>query len=135
MNILLLTVGVSSRLFHSIYSAISKSLLKHRIREPFLFFLYISILQTVITPLLWLFVKPAIPPTSGWTPLLMAGITGVISFLFLYSALTKCGYPQYPGIYQGNFYCTHKRAFISARKHSTRKADPENIYCDLWHQA
>jgi drug/metabolite transporter (DMT)-like permease len=89
MNILLLTVGVFSGLSHSIYSAISKSLLKHRIREPFLFFLYISILQAVITPLFWLFVKPAIPPISGWMPLLLAGITGVIAFLFLYSALSS----------------------------------------------
>ena len=88
MNILLLLVGVSSGLLHSIYSAISKSLLKHRIREPFLFFLYISILQAVITPLLWLFVKPAVPPISGWMPLLLAGITGVLAFLFLYSALS-----------------------------------------------
>jgi drug/metabolite transporter (DMT)-like permease len=89
MNILLLTVGVSSGLFHSIYSAISKSLLKHRIREPFLFFLYISVLQALITPLLWLFVKPAVPSISGWTPLLLAGITGSLAFLFLYTALSS----------------------------------------------
>ena len=88
MNILLLTVGVLSGLSHSIYSAISKSLLKHRIREPFLFFLYISILQAVITPLLWLFVRPEVPSPSGWTPLFLAGITGVIAFLFLYTALS-----------------------------------------------
>ena len=89
MNILLLTVGVFSGLSHSIYSAVSKSLLKHRISEPFLFFLYISILQAVITPLLWLFVKPAVPPIPGWTPLLLAGITGVIAFMFLYLALSS----------------------------------------------
>lgn len=89
MNILLLTVGVSSGFFHSIYSAISKSLLKHRISEPFLFFLYISILQAAITPLLWLFVKPAFPPVTGWAPLLLAGITGVIAFLFLYMSLSS----------------------------------------------
>jgi uncharacterized membrane protein len=89
MNALLLIVGVSSGLSHSIYSAISKSLLKHRIREPFLFFLYISVLQAFITPFLWLFVKPAVPPVSGWTPLLLAGITGVIAFLFLYMALSS----------------------------------------------
>ena len=88
MNILLLTVGVLSGLSHSIYSAISKSLLKHRIREPFLFFLYISILQAVITPLLWLFVRPEVPSPSGWTLLILAGITGVIAFLFLYTALS-----------------------------------------------
>ena len=90
MNILLLTVGVFSGLSHSIYSAISKSLLKHRISEPFLFFLYISVLQALITTLLWLFVKPAIPPILGWTPLFLAGITGVIAFIFLYSALSSC---------------------------------------------
>lgn len=89
MNILLLTVGVSSGLAHSIYSAISKSLLKHRIREPFLFLLYVSVLQAIVTPLLWLFVKPAVPPISGWAPLLLAGITGVIAFLFLYTALSS----------------------------------------------
>ena len=89
MNFLLLIVGVSSGLSHSIYSAVSKSLLKHRIGEPFLFFLYISVLQAVTTPFLWLFVKPAVPPISGWTPLLLAGITGVIAFLFLYAALSS----------------------------------------------
>ncbi len=88
MNLLLL-VGISSGLSHSIYSAVSKSLLKHRISEPFLFFLYISILQAVTTPLLWLFVKPAVPPIAGWIPLLLAGITGVVAFLFLYSALSS----------------------------------------------
>jgi len=89
MNILLLVVGVSSGLSHSLYSAISKSLLNHRIGEPFLFFLYISVLQAVTTPILWLFVKPAVPPISGWTPLLLAGLTGVIAFLFLYTALSS----------------------------------------------
>ena len=89
MNILLLIAGVSSGLSHSLYSAVSKSLLKNRIGEPFLFFLYISVLQAVTTPLLWLFVKPAVPPLSGWTPLLMAGITGVIAFLLLYMALSS----------------------------------------------
>jgi drug/metabolite transporter (DMT)-like permease len=88
MNILLLVAGVSSGIFHGLYSAVSKSLLKHRIKEPFLFFLYISLLQAVITPCLWLFVKPAVPPVPGWTPLLMSGITGIIGFLFLYMALS-----------------------------------------------
>ena len=88
MNILLLFVGVTSGLSHSIYSAISKSLLKHRIREPFLFFLYVSVLQAGITPLLWLFVRPAIPSLLGWIPLLLAGITGIVAFLFLYKALS-----------------------------------------------
>lgn len=89
MNVLLLIIGVSSGLSHSTYSVISKSLLKRRISEPFLFFLYISIFQAVITPLLWLFVKPVAPPAAGWIPLLLAGITGVIAFLFLYSALSS----------------------------------------------
>jgi drug/metabolite transporter (DMT)-like permease len=88
MNILLLVAGVSSGIFHGLYSAVSKSLLKHRIKEPFLFFLYISLLQAVITPCLWLFVRPAVPPVPGWTPLLMSGITGVIGFLFLYMSLS-----------------------------------------------
>jgi drug/metabolite transporter (DMT)-like permease len=89
VNIFLLIAGVSSGILHGIYSAVSKSLLKHRIKEPFLFFLYISLLQAVITPFLWLFVRPVVPPLSGWTPLLMAGITGVIAFLFLYMALSS----------------------------------------------
>ena len=89
MNFLLLIVGVFSGLSHSIYSAISKSLLKHRIREPFLFFLYISILQALITPLLWLFVRPAFPHPTGWTSIFLAGVTGVIAFLFLYTALSS----------------------------------------------
>jgi len=89
MDILLLIVGFSSGLSHSIYSAISKSLLKNRISEPFLFFLYISILQAATTPLLWLFVKPAVPTAAGWIPLLLSGITGVVAFLFLYSALSR----------------------------------------------
>ena len=89
MNILLLIVGVSSGLSHSIYSAISKILLKHRFREPFLFFLYISLFQAIITPFLWHFAKPTIPPVAGLTPLLLAGITGVIAFLFLYAALSS----------------------------------------------
>lgn len=89
MNSLLFLSGIFSGLSHSIYSAISKSLLKHRIKEPFLFLMYISILQAVITPLLWLFVKPAVPPTVGWIPLLLAGITGFVAFLFLYSALSS----------------------------------------------
>ena len=88
MNIMLLIVGVSSGLFHSIYSAISKALLKHRFREPFLFFLYISILQAALTPLLWLFIKPTLPTMAGWLPLLLAGGTGVVAFLFLYLALS-----------------------------------------------
>lgn len=89
MNILLLLVGAFSGLSHSIYSAVSKSLLKHRISEPLLFFLYISIFQAATTPLLWFFIRPAIPPITAWTPLLLAGITGVIAFLFLYKALSS----------------------------------------------
>ena len=42
MNSILLLVGVSSGFAHSVYSAISKSLLKNRIAEPFLLFLYIN---------------------------------------------------------------------------------------------
>lgn len=89
MNILLLVAGVSSGIAHSLYSAVSKSLLKNRIREPFLFFLYINLLQAVVTPFLWLFVKPVVPLVSGWAPLLLSGISGVIGFLFLYMALSS----------------------------------------------
>lgn len=88
MNLLLFLVGISSGLSHSIYSAVSKLLLKHRVREPFLFFLYISVLQAVITPSLWLFVRPAVPNVSGWMSIMLAGITGLIAFLFFYTALS-----------------------------------------------
>ena len=90
MNSILLLVGVSSGFAHSIYSAISKSLLKNRITEPFLLFLYINIFQAIITPVMWLFVKPTLPPLAGWTPLLIAGVTCVIAYLFLYMSLS-CG--------------------------------------------
>ena len=89
MDNLLFYTGISSGLAHSIYSAISKSLLKNRIQEPFHFFLSISTLQALTTPLLWLFVRPAVPPLAGWTPLLMAGLTGVIAFLLLYMPLSS----------------------------------------------
>ena len=90
MNSVLLLVGVSSGFAHSVYSAISKSLLKNRIREPFLLLLYINLFQAIITPVMWLFVKPTLPPPAGWTPLLMAAVTCVVGYLFLYMALS-CG--------------------------------------------
>jgi drug/metabolite transporter (DMT)-like permease len=90
MNIIFFLVGLSSGLAHSIYSAFSKALLKNRIREPFLLFLYISIIQALITPLLWIFVRPQFPSPFGWAPLLISCTTCVAAYLFLYTAL-HCG--------------------------------------------
>lgn len=90
MNIILLLVGLSSGFAHSIYSAFSKALLKNRIKEPSLLFIYVSILQALLTPLLWLFVQPQFPSPDGWAPLLIACITCVAAYLFLYMAL-HCG--------------------------------------------
>ncbi|MBN1570835.1 MAG: EamA family transporter [Acidobacteria bacterium] len=90
MSIIFLLVGLSSGFAHSIYSALSKALLKNRIKEPFLLFLYISVIQALVTPLLWIFIRPQFPPSAGWTPLLLSCITCVAAYLFLYSAL-HCG--------------------------------------------
>jgi drug/metabolite transporter (DMT)-like permease len=90
MNVVFFLVGLSSGFAHSIYSAFSKALLKNRIKEPFLLFLYISAIQALVTPLLWMFIRPQFPPTAGWTPLLISCITCVAAYLFLYSAL-HCG--------------------------------------------
>jgi drug/metabolite transporter (DMT)-like permease len=90
MNTLFLLVGLSAGFAHSIYSALSKALLKNRIKEPFLLFLYISVIQALVTPLLWIFVRPQFPPPAGWEPLLISCITCVAAYLFLYLAL-HCG--------------------------------------------
>jgi drug/metabolite transporter (DMT)-like permease len=90
MSIIFLLVGLSSGFAHSIYSAFSKALLKNRIKEPFLLFLYVSIIQALITPLLWIFIRPQFPSPAGWLPLLMSCLTCVAGYLFLYSAL-HCG--------------------------------------------
>ncbi|MBN2243448.1 MAG: EamA family transporter [Acidobacteria bacterium] len=87
MNIVFLLVGVSSGFAHSIYSALSKALLKNRIREPFLLFLYINGIQALVTPLLWLFIRPQSPAPGGWAPLLTSCATCVAAYLFLYAAL------------------------------------------------
>jgi drug/metabolite transporter (DMT)-like permease len=90
MNIIFLLAGLSSGFAHSIYSAFSKALLKNRIKEPFLLFVYISIIQALVTPLLWIFIKPQFPPAAGWTPLSISCLTCVAAYLFLYTAL-HCG--------------------------------------------
>jgi drug/metabolite transporter (DMT)-like permease len=89
MNITLLLAGVSSGLAHSVYSALSKSLLKTRMREPFLLFLYVCLFQAVLTPFLWLFVTPALPPMAGWAPLLTSCVTCLVAYSFLYTALSS----------------------------------------------
>jgi drug/metabolite transporter (DMT)-like permease len=87
MSIVFVLVGLSSGFAHSVYSAFSKALLKNRIKEPFLLFLYISIIQALVTPLLWIFIRPQFPPPAGWTPLLISCVTCVAAYLFFYTAL------------------------------------------------
>ena len=89
MNSILLLVGVFSGFSHSVYSAISKSLLKNRIAQPFLLLLYVNLFQAAITPILWLFVAPVFPTPGSWTPLLLAGGTCAVAYLFLYLALSS----------------------------------------------
>jgi len=90
MNMILLLIGLSAGFAHSLYSAFSKALLKNRIREPFLLFVYISVIQALVTPLLWIFVRPQFPSPAGWIPLLISCVTCVAAYLFLYLAL-HCG--------------------------------------------
>jgi drug/metabolite transporter (DMT)-like permease len=90
MNIVFLLVGLSSGFAHSIYSAFSKALLKNRIKEPFLLFLYISVIQAILTPSLWLFIRPQFPPPAAWMPLVISCVTCVAAYFFLYTAL-HCG--------------------------------------------
>jgi drug/metabolite transporter (DMT)-like permease len=89
MNLLFFLIGLSSGFANSVSSAFSKALLKNRIKEPLLLFLYISIIQALATPLLWLFIKPQFPPPAGWAPLLISCITCVSAYLFFYSALHR----------------------------------------------
>jgi|WetSurMetagenome_2_1015567.scaffolds.fasta_scaffold103396_2 uncharacterized membrane protein len=90
MNILFFLIGLSSGFANSVASAFSKALLKNRIKEPYLLFLYISIVQALVTPLLWIFIKPQFPSSAAWTPLLISCITCVVAYLFFYMAL-HCG--------------------------------------------
>jgi uncharacterized membrane protein len=90
MNLGFFLIGLSSGFANSLSSAFSKALLKNRIKEPYLLFLYISMIQALVTPLLWLFIKPQFPPPAGWLPLLISCITCVSAYLFFYSAL-HCG--------------------------------------------
>jgi drug/metabolite transporter (DMT)-like permease len=87
MNIVFFLAGLSSGFAHSIYSAFSKALLKNRIKEPFLLFLYISVIQALVTPLLWIFVRPQFPFSAAVMPLLISCFTCVAAYLFLYMAL------------------------------------------------
>ncbi len=90
MNLVFFLIGLASGLAHSIYSAFSKALLKNRVKEPFLLFLYISVIQALVTPLLWIFVRPQFPSPAGLTSLLVSCVTCVAAYLFLYTAL-HCG--------------------------------------------
>jgi drug/metabolite transporter (DMT)-like permease len=45
------------------------------------------VIQALVTPLLWIFVRPQFPQAEGWTPLLISCITCVAAYLFLYTAL------------------------------------------------
>lgn len=89
MNFALLLIGLCAGFTHSLYSAGSKALLKNRIKEPFLLFLYASVIQAIATPLIWIFVRPEFPPSAGWIPLLISCCTCVAAYLFLYLALNS----------------------------------------------
>lgn len=90
MDIALLSVGLGSGLNYSLYSAVSKSLLKRRTVHPFLFLFYINAIQAIITPAIWCFTRPEIPPLAGYGPILAAAATCVVAYFFLYAAL-GCG--------------------------------------------
>lgn len=90
MNGLFLWLGLSAGLAYSVSSALSKALLKNRIKEPVLLFLYINLIQALVTPLLWIFVKPQLPPLAGLAPLLASCVTSVAGYLCFYTALS-CG--------------------------------------------
>ena len=92
MNVLLLLVGLSSGLAHSVYSAFSKALM-NRIREPFLLFLYVSVIQAAITPLLWVFVPARYPSPEAWPLLLISAATCVAAYMFLYPPFTAAMSP------------------------------------------
>ena len=88
MDATLLSVGLGSGFSHALYAAGSKHLLKRRIPHPFLFLLYVNAFQAVVTPLIWLFVKPAFLPAAGWVPMLASVGTCVIAYFFLYASLS-----------------------------------------------
>ena len=90
MNIPLLVVGIASGFTHSLYSALAKYLLRDRVPSPFVFLLYINVLQAGVSLLLWLVIRPVFPPLAGVWPLLAAGCTCTLAYLFLYSSLS-CG--------------------------------------------
>jgi len=89
MDIALFFTGIFAGFTHSLYSAVSKALLKNEIREPFLLFLYINAFQAITTPVIWIFKSPAFPAKGGLGWLMAAGLSCVIAFLFLYSSLSR----------------------------------------------
>lgn len=89
MDVTLLLVGTGSGLSHSLYSALSKLLLKRRFQHPFLFLLWINALQAIVTPAVWFFSRPMLPAAAGWTPLLLAAATCTAAYFFLYTALAR----------------------------------------------
>lgn len=89
MDVTLLSVGMGSGLSHALYASGSKHLLKQRIAHPFLFLVYVNAFQAVVTPLIWLFVKPAFLPAAGWGPMLAAAGTCVVAYFFLYASLSS----------------------------------------------
>jgi drug/metabolite transporter (DMT)-like permease len=90
MNLPLLLTGLASGFLHSVYSAVSKHVIKSRVPTPFVFFLYINVFQAVVSLPLWLFVKPVFPPPEASASLLAAGLTCALAYVFLYAALS-CG--------------------------------------------
>jgi drug/metabolite transporter (DMT)-like permease len=87
MDVGLLSVGTGSGFSHALYAAGSKYLLKRRMAHPFLFMLYVNAGQALVTPLIWLFVQPAVLPAAGLWPMLAAAGTCVVAYFFLYLSL------------------------------------------------
>jgi len=88
MDLALLVVGTASGFLHSIYSALSKVVLKRGLKTPLLFLLYVNVFQALGTFVLWLAVKPALPG-EALGPLLAAGGTCVLAYIFLYASLAS----------------------------------------------
>ena len=90
MQLFFIAAGIGSGFFYSLYSAGSKFLLKDHIKEPFLLFMYISVFQGVLSPFLWIFVKPELPTLAAWEHLSLAGLTCALAYVFIYLSM-HCG--------------------------------------------
>ena len=89
MDLALLVTGTACGFLHSVYSALSKLVLKRGLKTPLLFLLYVNVFQALGTLVLWTAVRPTLPG-EGLVPLLAAGGTCVLAYIFLYASLA-CG--------------------------------------------